>query len=88
MDYRILGRTVVNVSATISSCKSRSMRVEELMPCCQERTVAVQTIKSMTRVPWDEHEQTRAPWYVTAAGAIVLMEGFIYRRAARACVAP
>ena len=36
---------------------------EELMLRCEERNVAVQTIKSITRAPWDEHEHTRATWY-------------------------
>ena len=36
---------------------------EELMLRCQERNVAVQTIKSITRAPWNEHAHTRATWY-------------------------
>ncbi len=36
---------------------------EELVLRCQERNVAVQTIKGITRAPWDEHEHTRATWY-------------------------
>src|SRR5918998_4731935 len=37
---------------------------EELLLLCQERNVAVQTIKSITRAPWGEAERTRATWYV------------------------
>lgn len=37
--------------------------VEELIALCQARSVAVQTIKSITRAPWGEHEHTRATWY-------------------------
>lgn len=34
-----------------------------LYKMCQERNVAVQTIKSLTRGPWGEKPQTRACWY-------------------------
>ena len=37
---------------------------EALLRLCQERNVAVQTIKSITRAPWGENERTRATWYV------------------------
>ena len=37
---------------------------EALLRLCQERNVAVQTIKSITRAPWGEAERTRATWYV------------------------
>ena len=37
---------------------------ETLVRLCQERNVAVQTIKSITRAPWGEAERTRATWYV------------------------
>ncbi|GAK55236.1 aldo/keto reductase [Candidatus Vecturithrix granuli] len=37
--------------------------VEKLLKVCQEKQVAVQTIKSLTRGPWGEKEQTRATWY-------------------------
>ena len=37
---------------------------EALLQVCQERNVAVQTIKSITRAPWGEAERTRATWYV------------------------
>ncbi len=36
---------------------------EALMKVCQERNVAVQTIKSLVRRPWGDREQTRATWY-------------------------
>jgi aryl-alcohol dehydrogenase-like predicted oxidoreductase len=36
---------------------------EALVAICQERNVAVQTIKSISSGPWKEHEQTRATWY-------------------------
>lgn len=34
-----------------------------LLAMCQERQVAVQTIKTITRAPWGEREQNRACWY-------------------------
>jgi predicted aldo/keto reductase-like oxidoreductase len=37
--------------------------VEALLALCQERNVAVQTIKSITRGPWGDKAQTRATWY-------------------------
>jgi aryl-alcohol dehydrogenase-like predicted oxidoreductase len=36
---------------------------EELMTICQQRNVAVQTIKSITRGPWGDKPQNRATWY-------------------------
>ncbi|MCX7782242.1 MAG: aldo/keto reductase [Meiothermus sp.] len=36
---------------------------EALMALCQQRNVAVQTIKSITRRPWIERPQTQATWY-------------------------
>jgi aryl-alcohol dehydrogenase-like predicted oxidoreductase len=36
---------------------------EDLLTVCQERNVAVQTIKSLVHRPWDEETQTRATWY-------------------------
>jgi hypothetical protein len=37
---------------------------EELVKICQERNVAVQTIKSITRRPWGEDQQhSAATWY-------------------------
>ena len=36
---------------------------EELVAACQERNVAVQTIKSLALGPWGDKPQTRACWY-------------------------
>jgi aryl-alcohol dehydrogenase-like predicted oxidoreductase len=36
---------------------------EALLARCQERNVAVQTIKSITRAPWGDRPQTAATWY-------------------------
>jgi aryl-alcohol dehydrogenase-like predicted oxidoreductase len=36
---------------------------EALVAVCQERGVAVQTIKSITRAPWGERPHTAATWY-------------------------
>ena len=36
---------------------------EALMAVCDERDVAVQTIKSLARAPWDDRAQTRTTWY-------------------------
>ena len=36
---------------------------EELLEICEEREVAVQTIKSITRAPWGDKEQTATTWY-------------------------
>jgi aryl-alcohol dehydrogenase-like predicted oxidoreductase len=36
---------------------------EELSRVCQSRNVAMQTIKSITRAPWGDQEQTAATWY-------------------------
>jgi aryl-alcohol dehydrogenase-like predicted oxidoreductase len=36
---------------------------QELVSLCQERGVAVQTIKSICRRPWGERPQTRNTWY-------------------------
>jgi predicted aldo/keto reductase-like oxidoreductase len=35
----------------------------ELLGLCNERNVAVQTIKSITRAPWGEQPHTRSTWY-------------------------
>jgi aryl-alcohol dehydrogenase-like predicted oxidoreductase len=40
-----------------------SIEFEALMSICQERNVAVQTIKSLSKGPWKEKERTRATWY-------------------------
>ncbi len=36
---------------------------EDLMTICQQRNVAVQTIKSLSRGPWHDKKQTRSTWY-------------------------
>ncbi len=36
---------------------------EELMTICLDRNIAVQTIKSITRAPWGDREQTTLTWY-------------------------
>ena len=36
---------------------------EELLATCQQRNVAVQTIKSIARRPWMERDHTRTTWY-------------------------
>lgn len=36
---------------------------EQVFKLCQERNVAVQTIKSITRGPWATTERTRSTWY-------------------------
>lgn len=36
---------------------------QALMKVCQERNVAVQTIKSLVRRPWGDRSPTRATWY-------------------------
>lgn len=36
---------------------------EDLITHCQERNVAVQTIKAITRAPWGDQPQTAATWY-------------------------
>lgn len=36
---------------------------QTLMKVCQERNVAVQTIKSLVRRPWGDRSPTRATWY-------------------------
>ena len=36
---------------------------EELVSECQQHHIAVQTIKAVTRAPWDSAEATRTTWY-------------------------
>jgi len=36
---------------------------EKVISLCQERNVAVQTIKAVARGPWGEKAKTRTPWY-------------------------
>ena len=37
--------------------------VEALISKCQERQVAIQTIKSLARGPWEEKPRTHTTWY-------------------------
>jgi len=37
--------------------------VIELLNICEQRNVAVQAIKSITRAPWGDQPQTRSTWY-------------------------
>jgi aryl-alcohol dehydrogenase-like predicted oxidoreductase len=45
---------------------------ERLVAVCAEREIAVQTIKSITRAPWGDRDQTASTWYepLTDQGAI------------------
>jgi predicted aldo/keto reductase-like oxidoreductase len=36
---------------------------EKVVAICQQRNTAVQTIKSISSGPWNEHAKTRATWY-------------------------
>ena len=36
---------------------------EDLITLCQQRNVAIQTIKAITRAPWGDREPTTATWY-------------------------
>jgi hypothetical protein len=36
---------------------------EALIQLCQQRNVAIQTIKSITKGPWGDKERNRATWY-------------------------
>ena len=36
---------------------------EELAAVCEQRSIALQTIKGITLAPWDGREQTAATWY-------------------------
>jgi aryl-alcohol dehydrogenase-like predicted oxidoreductase len=36
---------------------------EKVLAVCKERNVAVQTIKGITRSPWNDMQQTRTTWY-------------------------
>jgi aryl-alcohol dehydrogenase-like predicted oxidoreductase len=38
-------------------------QVEELIAACEERGVAIQTIKSICKGRWDDRERHSAPWY-------------------------
>jgi aryl-alcohol dehydrogenase-like predicted oxidoreductase len=55
---------------------------EALMEVCAERGVAVQTIKSITRAPWGDHEPTANTWYepLTDQHAIDTAVGWVLGR--------
>jgi aryl-alcohol dehydrogenase-like predicted oxidoreductase len=36
---------------------------EELYAICQERNIAIQTIKSICKAPWGDRQRARATWY-------------------------
>ena len=36
---------------------------QAMAACCRERGVAMQTIKSITRAPWNGRPETHATWY-------------------------
>jgi len=36
---------------------------ESLVQTCRERNTAIQTIKSISSGPWNDHERSRATWY-------------------------
>lgn len=47
----------------MSSNRAYSDDFERLIEVCAERQIAVQTIKSITRAPWGDREQTTSTWY-------------------------
>lgn len=55
---------------------------EMLAAVCRERSVAMQTIKSITRAPWGEAAQTAATWYepLTDQGAIDIAVSWVLGR--------
>lgn len=55
---------------------------EALMAICQNRNVAVQTIKSLVHTPWGDEPQTRATWYkpLENQDAIELAVGWVLGR--------
>ncbi len=64
---------------------------EALVELCAERGAAVQTIKSITRAPWGDREQTANTWYEpltdqaaidTAVGWVLGREGVFLTRSA------
>jgi aryl-alcohol dehydrogenase-like predicted oxidoreductase len=50
-------------SYTMMQNPSYAADFEELFARCQQRGVAMQTIKAVTRAPWGERPQTAATWY-------------------------
>ena len=55
---------------------------EELMNVCNERGIAVQTIKGVTRSPWGEKEHTHITWYepLTEQADIDLAARWVFAR--------
>ena len=55
---------------------------EALVEVCQQRSVAIQTIKSITRAPWGEREKTASTWYepLTDQAAIDLAVSWVLGR--------
>ena len=43
--------------------KEYAVGFNALVSTCQKRNIAVQTIKSISSGPWNDHEKTRATWY-------------------------
>jgi aryl-alcohol dehydrogenase-like predicted oxidoreductase len=50
-------------SHVIMRDQAYGLDVRRLLAICRERTVAVQTIKSISRGPWGSKEQSAATWY-------------------------
>jgi aryl-alcohol dehydrogenase-like predicted oxidoreductase len=55
---------------------------EALVALCQERNVAIQTIKAITKAPWGDREQTAATWYepLREQGPIDMAVGWVLGR--------
>ncbi len=55
---------------------------EALVARCQERSVAIQTIKAITKAPWGDREQTAATWYepLREQGPIDMAVGWVLGR--------
>jgi aryl-alcohol dehydrogenase-like predicted oxidoreductase len=55
---------------------------ETLVALCQERNVAVQTIKAITKAPWGDREHTAATWYepLREQGPIDMAVGWVLGR--------
>jgi len=56
---------------------------EALVEVCEQRGVAIQTIKAITRAPWGERQQTANTWYepLTGQSAIDLAVSWVLGRA-------
>ena len=50
-------------SPVLMANKTYAAGFEELYALCQERNVAIQTIKSICKAPWGDRKQTRTTWY-------------------------